>query len=43
VRAAAGAGADDHSSRHMWYGISIAVGVLLVVAVATWFVRGRRA
>jgi len=27
----------------MWYGISIAVGVLVVVAVATWFVRGRRA
>jgi hypothetical protein len=26
----------------MWYGISIAVGILVVVALATWFIRGRR-
>jgi len=26
----------------MWYGISIAVGVLVVIALATWFIRGRR-
>ena len=34
--------AVDHSQRQMFYWISIGVGVVLVVAVAMWFVRGRR-